>query len=201
MKRLIILCFLILPFTNQAQNTGYKPGDIVKDFKLKNINNKIVSLEQYQSAKGFIIALTCNTCPYAKAYEQRIIELNEKFAGKGYPVIAINTNDPAASPGDSFEKMKERAETKNFPFPYLLDPEQVVTKQFGAARTPTLFVAKKTPKGNVVEYIGAIDDDTENSNPQKTPFVENVIEALMKNKKPEIVTTKAVGCTIKWKKS
>ncbi|WP_207422204.1 thioredoxin family protein [Desertivirga brevis] len=200
MKNLLLLCLLITGLIGKAQTSGYKTGDIASDFKLKNVDGKLVSLSDYKAAKGYIVIFTCNTCPYAIAYEERIKELNQKYASKGYPVIAINPNDPGTQPGDSFEKMQERAKEKSFNFPYLFDTDEIVTKQFGASRTPHVYILQKTNKGNIVEYIGAIDDDTEGTRANKVKYVEAAIDALSRGKKPEIANTKAIGCTIKWKK-
>lgn len=191
---------MILGFMATAQTGGYQVGDIAADFKLKNVDNKMVSMADFKNAKGFIVTFTCNTCPVSKAYEDRIIALNKKYAPKGFPVIAINPNDPVAQPGDSFVLMQKRARDKGFDFPYLMDPDHIITRQFGATRTPHMFILQKTTRGNVVQYIGAIDDDQENADPQRMNFVENAIDALLMGKKPETSFTKAVGCTIKWKK-
>jgi peroxiredoxin len=195
----LILVALVSTLAN-AQGKGYEPGSLVANFTLKNVNDKQVSLSDYKSAKGYVIVFTCNTCPYAKAYEQRIINLHNKYAAKGFPVIAINPNDPAASTGDSFAAMQERSKSKKYPFPYLADPDQDVTKRFGATRTPHVYLVSKTNGGNKVEYIGAVDSDTEDNDPEKIKYVENAIEALLERKSPATKLTKAVGCTIKWKK-
>ena len=195
----LLLVALVIRSAN-AQEKGYEPGSLVTNFTLKNVDDKQVSLDDYKSAKGYIIVFTCNTCPYAKAYEQRIIDLHDKYSGKGFPVIAINPNDPVASPGDSFAEMQERAKAKKYPFPYLSDPDQEVTKRFGATRTPHVYLVSKSNSGNKVEYIGAVDSDTENNDPQKIKYVENAIQALGDQKSPATKVTKAVGCTIKWKK-
>lgn len=200
MKKLITLCFLAIGIMARAQTAGYQVGDAVADFSLKNVDNKMVSMSDFKESTGYIVVFTCNTCPVAKAYESRIIDLNQKYEGKGYPVIAINSNDPLSQPGDAFEKMQERAKSKQYDFPYLNDTDQSVAKKFGAARTPHIYVIMKTAAGNVVQYIGAIDNDTENNNPEKTKYVENAVNALISGKKPEITFTKAVGCSIKWKK-
>ncbi|WP_431241232.1 redoxin domain-containing protein [Flavobacterium sp. P21] len=116
MKKIIIL--LVLTFTawlSQAQTATLKPGDPAPDFKLKNVDNKEVSFASFPKAKGFIVVFTCNTCPYAVAYEQRIIDLDKKFRPQGYPVIAINPNDPEASKADEFSKMQDLAKEKNIP--------------------------------------------------------------------------------------
>ncbi len=200
MKKLFTLCLLSIGLLAKAQTAGYQIGDVAKDFSLKNYDGNTVSLADYKKAKGYIVVFTCNTCPYAVAYQDRVIALNAKYAAKGYPVIAINPNDPVAQPADTYEKIQQRAKEKNFVFPYLMDPDHVVTKQFGASRTPHVFVLEKTEKGNIVQYIGAIDDDTEGNNPEKNKYVEAAVDAIAAGKKPAVATTKAIGCTIKWKK-
>jgi cytochrome oxidase Cu insertion factor (SCO1/SenC/PrrC family) len=100
---------------------GYDIGDIATDFKLMNIDGKKVSLSDYKDSKGFIITFTCNTCPYAVLYEDRIKALNKKYASKVYPVIAITPNNTDIMPGDNMEAMKTRAKEKGFTFPYLMD--------------------------------------------------------------------------------
>lgn len=199
MKRMMLLMALAF-FATGVYAQGYKVGDLASDFKLKNVNDKPVSLKDFSSAKGFIVIFTCNHCPYSRAYEDRIIALNKNYAAKGYPVIAINPNDPKVQPEDSFEKMKTRAKDKQFNFPYLVDETQQVTKQYGATRTPHVFVLQKTSEGYRVEYIGAIDDNTENGDQAANKYVQNAVDALLKDAKPNPSFTKALGCTIKWKK-
>ncbi|QOG01371.1 thioredoxin family protein [Flavobacterium sp. MDT1-60] len=200
MKKIILLVMLAFSaFLSQAQNATLKAGDTAPDFKLKNIDGKEVSFASFPKAKGYIVVFTCNTCPYAVGYEQRIIDLDNKFRPQGYPVIAINPNDPEASTADTFEKMQELAKNKKYPFPYLFDAGQKITDQYGAKRTPHLFIVSKTAKGNVVEYVGAIDNDPEGNNAQKTKYAEDVIASLKSNQKPAITQTKEIGCTVKRK--
>ena len=200
MKHLFLIGLMLISLGACAQSEGYKVGDVVKDFALKNVDNKTVSMADYKDAKGFIVVFTCNTCPVAQAYQDRVAELNASYAAKGYPVIAINPNDAGAVPAESFDKMQALAKGKNFTYPYLLDPDHVVTKQFGATRTPHVFLVNKSDKGNTVEYIGAIDNDPEGENAVKEDYVKNAINNLATGKKPAVTTTKAVGCSIKWKK-
>src|SRR5690606_32298897 len=98
------------------ENSGYNVGDKATDFKLKNVDGKLTSLADFKDAKGFIVTFTCNHCPFSVAYEDRIVTLDKKYAAKGYPVVAINPNDAAAYPDDSFENMIVRAKEKNFTF-------------------------------------------------------------------------------------
>jgi peroxiredoxin len=199
MKKYISLVLFLSAFIAQAQAPTLKAGQAAPDFKLKNVDNKEVSFASYPEAKGFIVVFTCNTCPYAKAYEQRIIDLDKKFKPQGYPVIAINPNDPEASKADTFDKMQELAKEKKYSFPYLFDNGQVVTDQYGAKHTPHLFLVSKTSKGTVVEYTGAIDNDPEGTKEEKTKYVEDVIASLKNNQKPAITETKEIGCTVKRK--
>lgn len=199
MKTMLLNLLMILSLEVYAQN-GYKVGDLAEDFQLKNVDGQMVSLQSKTDAKGFILVFTCNTCPISQAYQDRVEELHRSFAKSGYPVIAINTNDPVASPGDSFSNMQIRAKQKGFSYAYLEDPDQVYTKKYGAAKTPHVFILQKNNKGLEVIYTGAIDNDTEQVDPNRTDYVKLAINALQLGKKPEISSTKAVGCSIKWKK-
>ena len=185
---------------NRSEHKGYKVGDIATGFKLKNVDNKMVSLSDYKEAKGFIVIFTCNHCPYAKAYENRIIGLNHKYASKGYPVIAINPNDPKVEPQDSFEGMQQRAKDKSFTFPYLFDEGQTIYPQYGATRTPHVFVLQKTNGKNIVRYIGAIDDNYADPNDVSHKYVEDAVDALLSGKPVVQATTVAIGCSIKAQK-
>ncbi|WP_375323828.1 thioredoxin family protein [Flagellimonas sp. GZD32] len=176
---------------------GYQVGDIAADFSLKNVDGKMVSLSDYKNAKGYLVIFTCNTCPYAQAYEDRIIALDAKYKPQGVPVVAIMPNNPSKQPGDSFGKMKERASKKGFSFPYLLDEGQKVYPQYGATRTPHVFLLEKTAKGNVVKYIGAIDDNYQDAASVDEKFVENAVDAMLAGKEIPLKTTKAIGCGIK----
>ena len=201
---IIFMIFLIQANSKKMENTlvhkGYKVGDIATDFKLKSVDNKMVSLSDYKEAKGYIVIFTCNHCPYAKAYENRIIGLNHKYAPKGYPVIAINPNDPKMEPLDSFEGMKQRAKEKGFTFPYLLDEGQTVYPQYGATRTPHVFVLHKENGKNIVRYIGAIDDNYSDANDVSHKYVEAAVDALLANKPVVESMTVAIGCSIKAEK-
>lgn len=194
-----VLLLLISAFTinKSAVNEGYKVGDIAEDFTLKNVDGNMVSLSDYEDAKGFIITFTCNTCPFAVAYEDRIIALDKKFAAKGYPVIAIMPNNIVVKPDDNLDAMKVRAESKGFTFPYLIDEAQSVYPKYGATKTPHMFVLQKTKKGNVVKYIGAIDDNYQDASAVTTKYVEDAANALLEGKEVKQTETKAIGCSIK----
>jgi len=180
-----------------VESQGYQIGDLATDFKLKNIDDKMVSLADFPGTKGFIVTFTCNHCPYAVAYEDRIIALDKKYKALGYPVIAINPNNPALVEEDSFENMKVRAKEKGFTFPYLMDVDQTIFPQYGATKTPHIYVLEKTAEGNKVAYIGAIDDNYEDESAVTVRYVEDAVDALLKGERPVMETTKAIGCSIK----
>lgn len=179
---------------------GYKVGDYARDFKLRNIDGKMVSMTDYPNAKGYVVVFTCNTCPYAKAYESRIIELDKKYAAKGFPLIAINPNDVEQQPEDAMDYMKKRAADKGYTFPYLRDDSQEVAKAFGATKTPHVYVLNKESSGKFkVEFIGAIDDSPNDPSDVSQRYVEDAINSLLDGGKPTITEKRAIGCTIKWK--
>ncbi len=199
MKQLLFVALALC--MSQVALAQYKTGDQARDFKLKNIDGKMVSMSKFKEAKGFIVVFTCNHCPWSQAYEQRIVELDKKYKDKGYPVIAINPNDPDLQPEDSFEEMKKRAKAKGYTFPYLVDDTQDVARDYGATRTPHVYVLNKEEGKMVVRYIGAIDDNTEFPDKVSKRYVEDAINDLMDGVYVRNGNTKAVGCTIKWKKS
>ncbi|MEO0526427.1 MAG: thioredoxin family protein [Bacteroidota bacterium] len=176
---------------------GYAIGDYATDFKLKNIDGTMVSLADYKDAKGFLVIFTCNSCPYAVAYEDRIVALDKKYSSLGVPVIAINPNNPSVQPKDSYELMKVRAKEKGFTFPYLLDDGQKIYPQYGATRTPHVYLLERTDKGNLVKYIGAIDDNYADAGAVEEKFVENAVDAMLNGSEIKVTTTKAIGCSIK----
>ena len=193
----LIAGLLISLFTISAPS-ALKPGDVATDFKLKNVDGKMVSLSDFKNAKGYIVVFTCNHCPYAKAYEDRLIAINEKYSKQGYPVIAINPNDPTAEPEDSFDEMKKRAKQKGFKFPYLFDEGQKIYPQYGATKTPHVFLLDNK---RVVKYIGSIDDSPNDPAAVKAKYLEDAIASLQSGKEIIPNVTKALGCSIKVKKA
>ena len=179
----------------------YKAGDVASDFSLKNVNGETVSLSQFDNAKGYIVTFWSNTCPVAKKYDQRLQDLNTKYAVKGYPVIAINSNDPTVSPGDSFEKMRETAKERNYQFEYLDDATQEVAYEYGATNTPHVYVLTKKDGKLVVDYVGAIDNNADDASAADKKYVEDALNSLLGGENIAVAGTKAIGCSIKWKKS
>jgi len=197
---LLLNTIVALAALSFVPSSGFEIGDEVSNFTLVNtIDKEMVSLSDYKEEKGAIVIFTCNHCPYAKKYESRIMDLDKKFAQKGYPVIAISPNDPVKEPDDSPKNMQALALEKGYTFPYLFDETQEVARQFGATRTPHVFLLKNTGGKFKLAYIGAIDDNTNEPENVQIKFVENAIMALEKGEKPDPTVTKAIGCTIKWK--
>jgi len=191
---LFLVCVATLAFA--PAKYGYEVGDTAADFKLKNVDGKMISLSDYSSAKGFIIAFDCNTCPMSKAYNDRILALSKKYTPQGVPFIAINPNSPDLSSGDSFDEMVKYAKKKGYDFPYLYDETQATVKAFGATNTPHIFVLNKEYK---VVYIGAIDDSPRNADKAGHRYVEEAVDAVIAGKPVEISKTKAIGCGVKVK--
>lgn len=203
----IVAGFVVVPKLNNSNKSpsvaspGLDIGQTAPDFKLKNVDDRLLSLADVKDAsgnapKGYIITFTCNTCPYAIMYEDRLIDLHNKFAPNGWPVVAIQPNDVNKKPGDGFEEMKVRAKEKGFPFVYLIDDEQKVYPQYGATKTPHVFLLDSTKK---VRYIGAIDNNAQDGAAATRHYVAEAIAAIEAGKEPDPSTTKAIGCGIKAK--
>jgi len=194
----LLIATLLISTLTMAQ--GYKIGDEVSGFTLRNIDNSMISLSDYSQEKGIVVIFTCNHCPYSVAYEDRIIALDKKYKALGFPVLAINPNDPELYPDDSFVEMKKRAKEKGFTFPYLFDEKQSVYPVFGATKTPHVYALKNRSGKFVVSYIGAIDNNVKDEKLVTNNYLSDALNALIIDKKPKITKTKAIGCSIKSKK-
>jgi peroxiredoxin len=199
MKKLSFIFLAVLMLAARAPQ--YEVGDTVKDFTLKNTDGKMVSLSDYKSSKGVIVVFDCNTCPYSKAYNERIIDLSKKYKEEGFPLIAINANDPGISPGDSYEEMVKVAKRKGYDFPYLIDETQNTAKAFGATNTPHVYVLQRQGSEFRVVYVGTIDNNARDENSVSKKYVEEAIDALLSNRAVPTTRTKAIGCGIKYRNS
>jgi len=193
MLRAILLTIFGFAFilSGMIEPKELKVGDKAENFSLANIDGKLISLDSYENAIGYVVIFTCNNCPYAKAYQKRIAELHNEYAPKGIPVIAIN-------PNDSKEKIKQRSKEKNYPFAYLHDETQEVTRAYGASKTPHVFILNKE---KTVMYIGAIDNNYKDAAAADKRYVVDALDAMLANKKIEVTNTRALGCSIKWRNS
>jgi peroxiredoxin len=203
MAKTFIQIFLFIFFIIQgvhAQITSITPGQSAPFIKLKNVDNKMISFDDYPKAKGFIIVFMSNSCPYSKAYEERIVNLSTKYGALQFPLIAVNANNPEVSPENSFSNMQAYAKSQHFTFPYLCDDKQLIADKYGARSTPQVFVVSKKGTNYTVEYTGAIDNDTQNNKPDKINYLEDALTALLNKTKPATTHTKAIGCSISRKK-
>lgn len=172
----------------------------VNDFKLQNVDGTIISLTDYPDAKGFIIVFTCNHCPFAKLYPERMNELNTKYINLGVPLIAISSTDTLLFEDDTYPKMIEKSKTEHFNFPYLFDEKQSVAKNFSAQKTPHAFVLWKENNRWLIKYNGAIDDNGAEPMRVKNRYVANAVEELLSGKEVIIRETKSIGCQIHFRK-
>ena len=179
-----------------AATAGYAAklsiGDAAPDWsKIVGIDDKQHGLSDYKDAKIVVLVFTCNHCPVAVAYEDRLVALQKDYKDKGAQVVAVNVNNIA---DDRLEPMKKRAEKKGFNFPYLYDSSQKMGHDYGATVTPHVFLLDKNRK---VAYMGAVDD-SQNPDKVKTPHLRNAIDALLDGKEPPKTTTQQFGCSIKY---
>ncbi|GAB3705221.1 thioredoxin family protein [Spirosoma flavus] len=200
-RLILVLCVLFLnQQTTWAQLAkGYNLGDAIADFQLKSVDDRTVSLANYKGQKGLIVVFTSNHCPFAKAYEDRIIALDRKFSPQGYPVLAIMPNDPAAYEDDTFEQMKIRSRDKAYPFIYAMDDTQAVARSFGVIRTPQVYVLNQRDGRFILEYVGAIDDNPQDPVNVQRRYVDEAITSLLTGRPAQSPLTKPIGCAIKWK--
>lgn len=195
------ICFA----STNDEHTTLAIGASAPDFKLQGVDGKTYSLVSFKSANILVIIFTCNHCPTAQAYEDRIIKLTNDYKSKGVVVVAIMPNDPSAirldelgytDMSDSFKEMKIRAKDKHFNFPYLYDgATQSTAKAYGPVATPHVFIFDKERK---LRYEGRIDDVEKPTGTPKNLDTRNAIEALLNNKEVPVTTTKVFGCSIKW---
>jgi len=165
-------------------------------FSLKGTDGKAHALASDKGSKGTAVIFTCNTCPYSQGYEARLIALAREFQPKGIAFIAINANDAKTVPGDSFDKMVERAKERDYPFPYLQDETQATAAAYGAKVTPHIFLLDA--QGTLV-YRGRVDDSLEEGKVTKREFTD-ALAALAAGKPIPAAETKAFGCSVKWSK-
>lgn len=171
-------------------------GDILKPFQLKSTDNQIVNTYDFSDKYAFLVLVTCNHCPYAQAYWQRMIKLAHTYEEDNLGFIAICANDATKQPQDSFENMQQLAKQMRLPFPYLHDENQEVVKQLGAERTPEVFLFNN--KRELV-YKGAIDDSWDNEATIMSVYLEDAIEYTLDGIDIDYPEVEAVGCSIKWK--
>jgi len=165
-------------------------------FDLKGTDGKMYALDTIKGGKGTAVIFTCNECPYAKGYEDRLIALANTYQSKGIAFIAINPNDPNVVPGDSFDGMVQRAKEKQFPYPYVIDETQRIAAAYGAKVTPHIFLLDA---GGTLVYRGRVDDSLK-ENEIKKRDLQSALDALVGGNAIQVAETKAFGCGVKWSK-
>jgi peroxiredoxin len=190
-NQFLFLIFLVVFFSS----FNHFKEKIVFDFSLRNVDSKMVSTKDFKNAKGFIVIFTCNHCPFAKLYTQRMNDLNTKYSALDVPLLAINSMDTMIYEDETFELMMLKSEQEKFNFPYLHDPTQIIGKQFGAEHTPMAFVIWKEKNSWVIKYKGAIDNNGEHPELAKQ-YIAIAVDELLNNKTPSNPTTESFGCRI-----
>jgi peroxiredoxin len=176
--------------------TNLKAGDKAIPFNLPGVDDKEHSFDDYAGKSAIVVIFSCNHCPYVRAWEDRMVQIQADYAGKGVQLVVINANDESKYPDDSFPKMKERAREKKFNFPYLRDEPQSVARAYGAERTPEVFLFDRN---SVLRYHGTIDDNYDDPKAVKEHYLRMALDAVLAGKPVSIAETKPVGCSIKWK--
>jgi len=189
----VFILALVLAAPVSALDLGDKAPKT--DVEMKNANGDKVSIADIQGDNGTLVIFTCNSCPWAKAWEDRIVEIGNEFQQKGVGVIAINSNDPSVNSEDSFDVMKQRVSSKGYNFPYVVDPGSQLARAFNASKTPEAFLFDES--GQLV-YHGTVDDDAYNPNQVEERYLREALQAVSNDNKVAKQKTKAIGCSIKF---
>ena len=197
MMRLITLATLLISINLQAKELDLGSKIPLEDIKMLDISGKKISLDNVKGENGLLVIFSCNTCPWVIKWEDRYVELAEKYKPKGIGVIAINSNETTFKSSDSMDKMKEHAKDNNYNFYYAMDEGSKLAREFGASKTPHVFLFDKNDK---LVYRGAVDDNANKARKVKKPYVANAIDAMLTGNDIKYASTKALGCGIKFKK-
>jgi peroxiredoxin len=192
LPRFAVLMACVLIASSIARAGELKIGDAAPAFSgIVGTDDKQHALKEFESAKLVVLVFTCNHCPVAQAYQDRLMKLQKDYKEKDVQIVAVNVNNIDA---DKLDKMKERAKEKKFQFPYLYDASQKIGKDYGAKVTPHVFVLDKDRK---LAYMGAIDDNMAEDKVKKH-MLRDAIDALLDGKEPTEKVTKQFGCGIKY---
>jgi peroxiredoxin len=170
-------------------------GDKVPEFELPDTEGAAWSAPNGAGTSATVVVFTCNHCPYALAWHERIAKVASDYAGRGVRLLAINSNDGTRYPRDSYEAMQQRVAAEDWPMPYLHDASQDVARAYGAKTTPDVFVLD--PSGRLV-YRGAPDADYDDP-AQDADWLRSAVDAVLAGGQPELAETRPIGCSIKWK--
>lgn len=209
MTRLLALLWAVLLHAAALSAADYQPqtlapGASAPDFSLPGVDGKTYALRDFAKAKALIVLFTCNHCPTAQYYEERVKQIVNDYEPRGVSLVAITPNDPKSvrldelgwsDLGDTFEECKVRAKDRGYNYPYLFDGDQAgVARTYGPVATPHVFLFDAERK---LRYVGAIDD-SERVQQVKKHYLRDALEAVLAGKAPEVSKTKVVGCSVKW---
>jgi peroxiredoxin len=170
-------------------------GTEAPTFDLPGVDGRNHTLDEYADATALALVQSCNHCPYVRAWEGRMIELQREYGPRGFRLVAISSNDADSYPEDSFEEMRSRASQQGFNFDYLYDEDQAVARALGAHRTPEVFLFDRDRR---LVYHGAIDD-SQDERAVGRRYLRDALEAMLAGEDPPVADTPPVGCTVKWK--
>jgi len=170
-------------------------GQKAPDFNLPGVDGEKYSLASFKDAKILVVFFSCNHCPYVIGSEDRINKFYDDYAPKGVAMVAINSNETAGHPTDSFDHMVQRAKEKQFKFAYVRDDSQEVALAYGGLRTPHFYVFDADRK---LRYTGRMDDNPRNPGKETTHELRDAVDALLAGKKPPVELTNPIGCNVKW---
>jgi hypothetical protein len=177
---------------------GVKPGDRLPqgDVKMKNVDGRLLSIHEVAGEKGTLVVFACNHCPFVKAWEARLASIGNDSQKKGIGVIFLNANDPVEYPVDDLDHMQQQAAAAGFQFPYVVDETSDIAREFGAARTPEVFLFDAAPR---LVYHGAIDDNAHEPDQVQKHYLQDALDALLAGNEILVKETSSVGCGIKFR--
>jgi peroxiredoxin len=201
-RSIALTSLLVLGLAAIASHTSRADGIAIgdpapkADVAMKNIDGKDVTIAGLKGEKGTLVVFTCNHCPWAKAWETRIVDLGNSYRKRGIGVVAINSNDPEAYPEDGYADMQKRAKQRKIMYAYAVDATSEIARAFGATHTPEAFIFDR--EGKLV-YHGGIDDNAKEPQRVKQRWLRDALDAVIAGKAVALAETKAMGCGIKFR--
>ena len=194
---LLALCATYAP-AEETQPTALAIGSAapMSTTKMKGVDGNLVAIADLAGTKGTLVVFTCNSCPWAKAWETRLVALGNGCAKQGIGMVAINSNDPAKNAEDGYDVMRQRARQRSMKFAYVVDGTSDVARAFGATRTPEVFLFDASGK---LVYHGAIDDNAKQPDQVTERYLDGALKAVAAGKDVAVQETKALGCSIKFR--
>ncbi len=189
---LMLILFSLL-FSKELEIGSRMPLD---DHKMLDISGKLLTLSDIRSNNGTLVIFSCNTCPWVIRWEDRYKTIADKYRSKGIGIVAVNSNEARFNSDDSIEEMILHAKDKGYKFPYVQDLGSKLAYAFGATKTPHIYLFDEK---NILLYRGAIDDNAKDASNVEKTYLADAIDAMLSKKPIPIATTKALGCSIKFK--